>query len=115
MEKEKIKKPSKEIGIDALYSSNLGEIRHSLFHKLEKDFCEKPNLSFKYVLSGNENYVVDGKHFSMEKGQAIFFKGGKSYQGFIDCDKTMGLCIDLNFDQLPSATMDILMEEELFH
>ncbi|MEM6686562.1 MAG: AraC family transcriptional regulator, partial [Bacteroidota bacterium] len=101
-------------GIHTCYHGNLGEIRRSNLFKLQKDFEEKPSLSFKYVLAGQEEYIVDGKHVSLRKGDALFFKDEKQYQAFVDSQEaTIGLCIDLNFDKLTTTT-DLLQERELF-
>jgi len=101
-------------GIHTCYHGNLGEIRRSSLFKLEKNFEEKPSLSFKYVLAGQEDYVVDGTHVSLQRGDALFFKDDKQYLAYVDSqDATVGLCIDLNFDKV-NITIDVLQEQELF-
>ncbi|MEM6721584.1 MAG: AraC family transcriptional regulator [Bacteroidota bacterium] len=103
-----------ETGIHTCYQGDLGEIRRSSLFKLHKDFEEKPSLSFKYVLAGQEAYIVDGKHISLQQGDALFFKEDKQYQAFVNSENaTIGLCIDLNFDKAAVIT-DALQEQELF-
>lgn len=103
-----------ETGIQTCYQGDLGEIRRSSLFKLHKDFEEKTSLSFKYVLTGQEHYIVDGKHISLEQGDALFFKDDKQYQAFVNSEEaTVGLCIDLNFEKY-AVTTDMLQERELF-
>ena len=102
-------------GINVLYSGELGEIRHSTFYKLRRDFSEKSSFSLKYVFSGQENYAFERKQICLESGQALFLKDEKSYQCAIDFPTaTSGLCIDLNFDQLSNVITDPLIEKEMF-
>jgi AraC-like DNA-binding protein len=101
-------------GIHTCYNGELGEIRRSNFFNINKAFEKKTTLSFKYVLSGEENYIVDGQEISLKRGNALFFKDDKSYHGIIDSvDVTTGLCIDLNFDKT-IISKDILQEDLLF-
>jgi AraC-like DNA-binding protein len=101
-------------GIQTCYNGNLGEIRRSSFFKLNKAFEKKTTLSFKYVLTGEENYIVDGQEISLKQGNALFFKDDKPYQGIVDSQNaTTGLCIDLNFDKTIFTT-DILQDETCF-
>lgn len=105
------------VGIHKLYSGSLGELRNSSFKKLQKEFQvgKKTNLSIKYVVRGQENYLLDNEEICLKAGQALFLKKEKPYQCRIDLPiSTQGVCVDLNLDQLRRSTLDPLLEEELF-
>ncbi len=104
-----------DTGIRTYYTGGVGEIRYSRYYSLNKKFNDKSNLSFKYVLKGQEHYVVDGKHFEIKEKQVLFFSNNKPYEGFIDYPSiTQGLCIDLNIDIGKTAQVDALNEEQMF-
>lgn len=102
-------------GITTYYSGNAGEIRHSSFYSLSKDFKDKSCLSFKYVLKGQEQYAVDGKTYEVNEKQVLFFADNKAYEARIEHPRlTRGLCIDLNLEMKELACIDALNEKEQF-
>jgi AraC-like DNA-binding protein len=102
-------------GIQQLFSSKLGEIRYSEFRRSQLDFPQRPRLSFKYVLSGAEEYALDDQHYILQQGQALFFRDQKRYSVAIDSSPiTRGLCIDLDLSMVQDASMDALQEDCYF-
>ena len=101
--------------IQAIYSGGLGEIRFSSIGITELKFGVTEAISLKYVVSGTENYVLNGQHFHMEQNQMLIFGEGYDYLAYTFQNRVNeGFCIDLAPDFLADARRDLMGENVLF-
>lgn len=102
--------------IKTIYNNPLGEIRFSELGLVEIDFAQTRSVSLKYVLSGAENYLVEGQHFHLQAHQMLIFGQDRTYSAFTDANiSNKGLCIDLDLDFMSYARKDLLGEEQLYN
>jgi len=103
-------------GITTIVKGELGELRTSIFSsRRDLKFKCSETLSFKYVIEGEENYSIEGKHYKLVQNQALFFKDLQAYDGFIAYQGvTKGLCVDLNTRLLEYSRHNLLQDDESY-
>ncbi len=102
-------------GIISIYSSGSNHIRCSKFYRLNELFTDRPGLTLKYVISGQESYSLEKERIVLRSGQAVFFHNEQSFECRIHSNRaTKGICIDLDTNGIADGIVDPLMEKEVF-
>lgn len=71
------------------------ELRASFFHSVKKDIC-LDGFGVKYVKSGVEEYSLNGKTITLNKGDILLFNG--QFEGSVSVEteeETIGYCLDI--------------------
>ena len=82
---------------EKLYSDKLNNaVRLSEFEKFQGETTFN-NVAAKFVVSGQETYIVNGKKFLVNEGEYILGNNNQLTEVIIS-QKTLGLCIDISND-----------------
>jgi AraC family transcriptional regulator len=74
-----------------------GVIDYSSFRELQADFTETC-ISIKYVLSGTEQYILDGKQYDLSEGSYLLLTGVEHGRVMIDSKNAVkGVCIGMSY------------------
>jgi AraC-like DNA-binding protein len=71
------------------------ELRASFFHSVKKDIS-LDGFGIKYVKTGVEEYCLNGKAITLNRGDVLLFKG--QFEGSVKVDtkeETVGYCLDI--------------------
>jgi len=102
-------------GVRKIYANPKGEIRCSRLQDSVIDFNQSSKLSFKYVLSGEENYEVAGVYQRIESGQSLFFREDQKYSANISRHTlAIGLCFDLELSLIEEASRNHFNDDYQF-
>src|SRR5688572_24438150 len=86
---------------------HFGEHNNVIAYSDLKDFdCSVRSvdaLGIKYVIKGQENYFIDGKHFPVNENQYLLVNVDQDFQAVIDKSRAVGYCININKAVLSSV------------
>jgi AraC family transcriptional regulator len=97
--------------------ANLPQQENAIVHSQTRQFAHhfyKPTLSFKFVLSGLENYRLDGKTYALQANQYLLVNDERTYSGESH-EKSLieeGLCIYLSMSLLNDVRQTIQNSED---